>query len=126
MNGLLDTNALLWFFFEDPRLPESVKDAIASPDNRMFVSVVSAWEIGIKKGLGRLSVPDGMQQEIHRCGFATLPLTFDHAEAVARLPHHHRDPFDRMLIVQARMEGMTLVTADPWFKTYDVELLFMD
>ncbi|MBF0426425.1 MAG: type II toxin-antitoxin system VapC family toxin [Magnetococcales bacterium] len=126
MRYLLDTHILLWSLSDVERLSPKVRDIIIGPRHEVFVSVVSAWEIAIKKGLGRLSAPDGMEAEVRRCGFSTLLVTFGHTEMLATLPHHHRDPFDRMLIAQARSDRLILVTADPMFAVYDVDLLFMD
>ncbi|MEO5330161.1 MAG: type II toxin-antitoxin system VapC family toxin [Magnetococcus sp. THC-1_WYH] len=125
MRYLLDTHILLWGVSNVYRLSPQVRQVLASPDNDVFVSVVTAWEISIKLRLGKLSSPLGLEQEIIRCGFSPLLLTFSHAEAVAELPLIHRDPFDRMLIVQAQLDGLILVTADSAFKAYDVDLLFM-
>ncbi|MBF0137413.1 MAG: type II toxin-antitoxin system VapC family toxin [Magnetococcales bacterium] len=126
MKYLLDTHIFLWSLSNVSRLSSKVRDTIASPQHKVYVSVVSAWEIAIKKGLGKLSVPDNMEEEIYRCGFSTLSVTFDQTEVLAALPQHHRDPFDRMLIVQAMTDHLTLITADPMFKAYSVNLLFMN
>ncbi len=126
MRLLLDTHVFLWSISSIRQLPPQVREKMLSPANEVFVSVATAWEIGIKKGLGKLTAPDGLEREILRCGFSALPVTFTHTEAVAGLPRHHRDPFDRMLIVQARLDRLTLVTADPVMRQYDVDLLFID
>lgn len=125
MKFLLDTHIFLWGLSNVPRLSSQVQQVLLSPVDDVFVSVVSAWEIGIKKSLAKLTAPDDLEQEILRCGFLTLQMTFDHAKAVATLPWQHRDPFDRMLIAQAQIEALTLVTADPIIRKYDVNLLFM-
>ena len=125
MKHLLDTHIFLWAISNVPRLSPHVRQVLASPANDVFISVITAWEISIKKGLGKLSSPMNLEQAVLHGGFSSLLLTFEHAEAVANLPMIHRDPFDRMLIAQARIEELTLVTADPVFKEYDVDLLFM-
>lgn len=89
----------------------------------VFVSAASAWEAAIKAGLGRLRLPDRFERGVEESGFAKLMVTFAHAEQVADLPRHHRDPFDRLLIAQARVEGLTLVTADEALGVYEVDFL---
>ena len=121
---LLDTHALLWTLLDDARLSDTAKAAILNPGNEVFVSVVSAWEMAIKKGLGKLQVPDELEKEVKDCGFYTLSMSFTHAESVALLPHHHRDPFDRMLVVQAMKDRLTIVTADDVIPKYDVPTLW--
>jgi PIN domain nuclease of toxin-antitoxin system len=120
---LLDTHVFLWWRSEPARLPAAVKSSIATADI-VFVSAVSAWEAAIKKSLGRLEIPDTIEAGVLASGFEKLLLTFAHAERVAGLPHHHGDPFDRMLIAQAQAEGLTLVTHDRVLEPYDVEILW--
>ena len=120
---LLDTHVFLWWRSEPARLPAPVKSSIASADI-VFVSAVSAWEAAIKSSLGRLEIPDTIEAGVLASGFEKLLLTFAHAERVAGLPHHHRDPFDRMLIAQAQAEGLTLVTHDRLLEPYAVEILW--
>ena len=120
---LLDTHVFLWWRSEPDRLPAAVKSSIATADI-VFVSAVSAWEAAIKKSLGRLEIPDTIEAGVLASGFEKLLLTFAHAERVTGLPHHHGDPFDRMLIAQAQAEGLTLVTHDRVLKPYDVEILW--
>ena len=90
----------------------------------MYVSAVTAWEIAIKSALGKIVVRGSVADAITDYGFVALPVTVDHADAVRALPPHHRDPFDRLLIVQAQLEGLTLVTRDAAFADYDVEVLW--
>lgn len=123
MRLLLDTHAFLWWVSDFRRISESARKAIADPDSEVFVSAVSGWEIGIKKAKGRLAAPDNLAAVVEKKRFAHLPLTFDHAERAATLPPHHRDPFDRMLIAQARTEGLILVTRDSRIPLYDVPTL---
>ena len=87
----------------------------------MYVSAASAWEVAIKIGLGRLRPARTVEQAAAESGFLELPITFRDAERVAGLPAHHRDPFDRLLVAQAELEGLTLVTRDPVFERYAVE-----
>jgi PIN domain nuclease of toxin-antitoxin system len=87
------------------------------------VSAASAWEISIKKALGKLTAPDDLEQQVQDGGFAPLPISIAHGVAAGRLPHHHEDPFDRMLIAQAFAEGLAIVTRDKRFGDYGVALL---
>jgi PIN domain nuclease of toxin-antitoxin system len=97
---------------------------VASPANQVLVSVASAWEIAIKHALGRLAFPvDRFEEVLQRMGFDTLPIGLGHAIAAGALPRHHDDPFDRLLIAQARAEGLTLVSVDRIIALYDVPVL---
>jgi PIN domain nuclease of toxin-antitoxin system len=125
---LLDTHTMLWFFWDDSRLSEYAKATIEDPENRKFVSIASCWEIAIKAGLGKLELEEPsssfLLREIARNNFELLPITLEHATSVETLPQHHRDPFDRLLIAQANMEGLTLISADAIFQQYDVKCLW--
>lgn len=124
MSLLLDTNIVLWWAHDDARLGESLRQAIASAE-RVFLSSVVVWEVEIKRALGKLrTVPDLRARSLAH-GFTGLSLTLDHAEVAGRLPPHHRDPFDRALLAQAIVEGMTLVTADQALSAYEVPLLLV-
>ncbi len=123
MNLLLDTHVLLWWLSDDKMLGAKARAAIANPDVQVFVSAASAWEISIKMTLGKLDAPENLEEALDTSGFTPLPITIDHALAAGRLPEHHRDPFDRMLIAQAQLERLTLVTHDGAFGHYDVGLL---
>lgn len=121
MNLLLDTHAFLWAVDNAPRLSEAARQAIVDGNNVVFVSAATAWEIAIKKSIGKLTVPTGSYLEelrLHR--FTPLTITTEHALAVENLPHHHKDPFDRLLIAQAQVEKLTLVTHDPKFNAYNI------
>lgn len=120
---LLDTHVFLWWRGEPSRLAAAVRHQIATADI-VFVSVASAWEAAIKVSLGRLDLPDTIEAGVLASGFEKLLITFSHAERVAVLPPHHRDPFDRILVAQAQAEGLTLVTHDGLLEPYDVEILW--
>jgi PIN domain nuclease of toxin-antitoxin system len=122
-NLLLDTHVFLWWRADDRRLQRSARSAIAEAD-LVFVSAASAWEAAIKAALGRLHLPDTIEAGVEESGFEKLPIAFSHAEAAAALPPHHLDPFDRMLVAQARIEGLTLITHDRRFEPYDVPILW--
>jgi PIN domain nuclease of toxin-antitoxin system len=120
---LLDTHVFLWWRGEPSRLAPEVRSSIAAADI-VFVSVASAWEAAIKVALDRLALPDTLEAGVHASGFEKLLITFSHAEHAAGLPLHHQDPFDRMLVAQARAEGLTLVTHDRLLEPYDIEILW--
>ena len=120
MNLLLDTHALLWWLGADPTLSEAAKAAIASPANTVFVSAAVVWEIRIKQAIGKLEVPASFQQVLADQPFEGLPVTLDHAHALADLPMIHRDPFDRLLVAQAQLERLTIVTRDAFISEYGV------
>ena len=120
---LLDTHALIWWLAKNPTLSNTAKDAIANPDNIVFVSAASAWEITIKKSLGKLQAPDDLRQQLEKQRFTPLAIDIDHALAIKQLPHHHKDPFDRILIAQAIHERLTIVSRDRIFKSYDVAII---
>ena len=119
---LLDTHVFLWWRADSPSLSASARSVIATAD-LVFVSAASAWEAAIKVGLGRLRLPDTFESGVAESGFERLPIGFAHAEEVGELPLHHRDPFDRMLVAQARIERLTLVTHDRRLEPYEVDLL---
>jgi PIN domain nuclease of toxin-antitoxin system len=119
---LLDTHVLLWWL-ADEGLTTLAHDAVADPTNIVVVSAVSAWEISIKKALGKLAAPDDLEHQVQAGGFLPLPISIAHGVAAGQLVRHHEDPFDRMLIAQAQAEGLTIVTRDKRFANYDVALL---
>ena len=123
MNLLLDTHVLLWWLGDDPELGQPAREAIAQPDNLVFMSAVSIWEIVIKKSVGKLEVPDGLRAVLDEQPFHYLDMTAEHAFKVGELPLHHRDPFDRLLIAQSLVDGLTLVTCDSNIRRYDVPVL---
>ena len=124
MRLLLDTHILLWALVDHPSLSERARDAITDPANDIYVSSLSLWEIAIKARLGKISAD---VQEVHAAaletGFRPLPFTLEHAIAVAGLPDHHRDPFDRVLIAQARVEHLFLLTHDDVLAAYGADIL---
>lgn len=123
MELLLDSLVFLWWDEDDPALGPTARARIADPDNVIAVSVASVWELAIKRAAGKLLAPFDLVATIAGHGFATLPIEASHAVHGAELPMHHRDPFDRLLVAQAMVENLTLVTSDPQIAKYDVELL---
>jgi PIN domain nuclease of toxin-antitoxin system len=109
---LIDTHVLLWWLTGAPVLPARARDLIRDPENNVFVSAVSLWEIRLKHSLDKLRVPPDFRDRLGAEPFDVLSLTETHTEGIANLPWHHRDPFDRMLVAQAKAEGMFLLTAD--------------
>lgn len=114
---LVDSHALLWFLAGDKRLGDSNRELIEAGAT---VSAASIWEIGIKMALGKLDAPGDLPDRVLDFGFEMLPITAEHGWRVKLLPPHHRDPFDRMLIAQAQIEGLPILTADSAFADYDV------
>lgn len=122
MRLLLDTHVVLWELQGARTVGPRAQEAIERAGELAF-SVVSYAEIGVKAAIGKLVVPDDLHEHVVRSGVRILGLTADHGLAVARLPLHHRDPFDRLLVSQARCEGMTLLSADARIAQYDVALI---
>ena len=122
MKLLLDTHVLLWWLADDDRLPAATRDAVSVAAEARF-SAASVWEIAIKRTLGRLEVPDDYLEAVEASDIQLLSITGEHAEAAGALPRHHDDPFDRMLIAQARIDELTLVTADRRLPDYGVPVL---
>ena len=119
MRLLLDTHVLLWWLSDDRKLAKNARDIIANPDNDVLVSSASAWEISIKAALGRLEIElDNLENAIVRNSFRPLPIGTQHALTAGRLPNLHRDPFDRMLVAQASVEELRLVSHDRVFERY--------
>ncbi len=123
MRLLLDTHTLLWWLADDPTLAHAARQAIAAEDSAVFASAASAWEIAIKTALGKLDAPGDLEDQLVRHRFEPLSITIAHALAAGALPHHHEDPFDRVLIAQAKAEDLTVVTRDPRFRLYGVSTL---
>jgi PIN domain nuclease of toxin-antitoxin system len=112
MKLLIDTHVLLWWLDDPAILSKAARDAITDSANDVLVSAAVVWEIVIKTGLGKLAIPPDFEKAVQQCGFRYLPVHAAHALAIRNLPTHHRDPFDRMLVAQAIVEGATLVTRD--------------
>jgi PIN domain nuclease of toxin-antitoxin system len=119
---LVDTHVLLWWLTNDTSLSTTARSDIADPENEPLVSVASLWEIAIKRSLGMLSAPDDLPDRIANEGFSWLSVSAGHAWEVRRLPMHHRDPFDRVLVAQALIERLPVITADPRFQPYGVDV----
>ena len=118
MKILLDTHLLLWWLEGGSQLPQTARRLVADPENTVFVSAVSLWEIWLKQSLGKLLLPDNFEEALAAELFENLPLTGKQAREVARLPWLHRDPFDRMLVAQARVSRLRLLTADETVASY--------
>jgi len=116
---LLDTHVVLWWLADDDTLDSATKDRL-DVDSEIFLSTVTVWEVGIKQALGKLTSEGSLAEYVRDSGFAVLPISADHAIAASALPPHHRDPFDRMLIGQALVEGLTVMTRDRAFHAYDL------
>jgi PIN domain nuclease of toxin-antitoxin system len=121
---LLDTNAFIWWRDGSPRLSPHVRTQIGDPENDIAVSITSLWEITIKRALGKLQFLQDFEEVLAEEGFDLLPIGYRHLRALADLPLHHRDPFDRVLIAQAVAERIPVATADRRFAVYGVELLW--
>ncbi len=123
MRLLLDTHVLLWWLAADSGLSGEAHAAIAEGANTILISAASAWEMAIKRALGKLTMPDLLDEAITASGFQALPITVAHALLAGGLPRHHDDPFDRMLIAQAQSDGLTIVTRDTQFSHYGVRTI---
>jgi len=128
MNILLDTQCWLWWISEPERLRDYARDQIADRGNQIFLSAASSWEIAIKYALGKLDLPEPPEQfvpkRLARDAISKLAVEHIHALHTAGLPFHHRDPFDRLIISQSRIEGFPVLTADPQFKAYNVDIIW--
>jgi len=128
MNLLLDTHTFLWFWWDDPKLSDAAKEVIIDPNNRKLISTASRWEVAIKVGLKKLDLGASFRgfipQHMLRNNFESLSITDDHLAALVALPFHHRDPFDRLLIAQAKWDDIPIVSADEQLDAYDVERLW--
>jgi len=124
---LLDTHCWLWMLSQPDRFNEKTRELLVSPENELFLSSASSWEIAIKVSIGRLELPgdpaDLVPEWLAKSRTTALSIDHQHALHVATLPPHHRDPFDRLLISQAQLERLTLLTADQQLASYDVEIL---
>lgn len=124
MRVLLDTHALLWALDGSEKLSELARHAILKLGNEVLVSSVSGWEIEIKRALGKLDAPRELGAAIDDAGFVRRLVRFEDCEKLDTLPPHHRDPFDRMLVAQALVDGIPIVTRDPWMSHYGVQTIW--
>ncbi len=128
MKVLLDTHAFLWLITDDDRLSENARQTFLNTENSLFFSAASLWEICIKKSLGKISLKDGwfqtIQEEMEINTIRWLPIEMTHCAEVTELPFHHRDPFDRMLIAQAIVEDIQLLSRDSRLSDYAIELIW--
>jgi PIN domain nuclease of toxin-antitoxin system len=128
MKVLLDTHVFLWWIMGDPRLPANVFDFISDGNNELFFSAASCWEIAIKAQLGRVEITNELEDfipdQMVKNAVQGLAIYLSHALHVYNLPNHHRDPFDRMLVAQAQIEKIPIVTSDPFITKYDVPVLW--
>lgn len=124
MRLLLDTHAAIWWLSDDPRLGADAAEQLRDDSNVVLLSAAVVWEVAIKRSLGKLDTPDGFALRLLEAGAVPLAVSIEHAAGVEQLPHHHRDPFDRLLISQARIERVTLVSADKALLAYDVPVLW--
>ena len=120
---LLDTSVLLWWLAGNSQLGREARTIVADAETEVFVSAATIWEISIKLELGKLKAPKNMEREVEREGFSKLAITLTHGQLAGSLPKIHRDPFDRMLVAQAQLEDLELVSADPVFAKYSVRLI---
>ncbi len=128
MKVLLDTHALLWWVGQPERLSPAARAVLLDPENAVFVSVASCWEMAIKQSLGKLTLSKPIQRlvadEVAANGFRVLSVELAHVVRVATLPFAHKDPFDRLLVAQALVAGLQIVTADEQIRAYAVEVLW--
>jgi len=128
MNALLDTHVLLWWLLDDPQLSAKARDTIAAATNHIFVSSASAWELSTKHRIGKLPEAGELVEKIpsylRKERFEVLPISLEHALLAGNLPGPHRDPFDRMLMAQSKLEKLPLITSDPVFKEYGTRVVW--
>jgi PIN domain nuclease of toxin-antitoxin system len=128
MTLLLDSHTLLWFLRDDPQLSQTAKGLIEDPDNHKLVSIASCWEIAIKAGLGKMGLTEPsrslLERELPKNNLELLPITMEHATSVEGIPMHHKDPFDRLLIAQAIIERIPIVSVDSKFDPYPITRLW--
>jgi PIN domain nuclease of toxin-antitoxin system len=120
---LLDTHVFLWWDRQQRRVPRDLRAVIEDARNQIFVSTATVWEVAIKRAIGKLQFDASIVDTVERLGFEILPITGLHAEHAGGLPRHHNDPFDRLLIAQAYLEGMVLGTQDRLMRPYGVAML---
>ena len=123
MNLLLDTHIVLWWLNDDPKLIKPHREMISNSNNLCYISAATIWEISIKVKLGKLKISDNYSEELIREGFLELAVNWKHTLRVKELPLIHKDTFDRILIAQAQIENMTLLSVDDYVKQYDLPVL---
>jgi len=126
MNFLIDTQILIWYYEGNASIPDKAKTAILEPANRHFVSMATLWEMAIKVGIGKLALSRSLEDffsKIFEDDISILPIAAKHILPIATLPHFHKDPFDRLIISQAIVEGLEVITSDAHFKDYPIKLL---
>ncbi|WP_255306092.1 type II toxin-antitoxin system VapC family toxin [Streptomyces sp. Wb2n-11] len=119
---MLDTRVALWWLEDSPDLSDEVKDLVDT-EPAVFISAATPWEIAIEQSIGKLPGPEDLAERVRDCQLTSLPVTAGHGVRAGRLPPHHRDPFDRVVIAQAQTEGPTVVTRDKWIPQYDVQVM---
>jgi PIN domain nuclease of toxin-antitoxin system len=128
MRALLDTHTFLWWTTDDPRLSKKAREIISEGNNELYLSAASGWEMAIKARLGRLRLPDGLErfvpEQLALNGIESLPVQMSHTLHVHVLPDHHRDPFDRLLVAQAQLESLPILTRDPYIARYQVKTVW--
>lgn len=128
MRLLLDTHVLLWWLMDDERLSAKARRVISNQRSKLFFSAASSWEVAIKVSIGRLTLPEPprvlIPKVLREQSIFSLEITHGHALAVADLPAHHRDPFDRLLIAQSTLEKLPILTSDPVFEKYEIKTIF--
>jgi PIN domain nuclease of toxin-antitoxin system len=128
MKALLDTHTFLWWITDNPKLSSRVRKIISDGKNELFLSAASGWEIAIKAQLGRIKIPDKpelfISEQMVANAIQGLPIQISHALHVYNLPAYHRDPFDRMLVAQAQLEGLPILTDDPQISQYPVKVIW--
>ncbi|MFZ4815032.1 MAG: type II toxin-antitoxin system VapC family toxin [Phototrophicaceae bacterium] len=128
MDYLLDTHTFLWFVNDNDQLSATAREVIEHPDHTIYISIASLWEIAIKVSLGKLKAPlplsDFISQQLHENDITLLGITVMHLNTVANLPFHHRDPFDRLIVAQAKTEGLSILGVDAIFDAYAVKRLW--
>ncbi len=123
MKLLLDTHAALWWLAGEP-VGDAAERQLSDATNRVLLSAAVVWEVAIKRSLGKLDAPSNLIEVLLGAGAAPAPITLEHAATVEDLPHHHRDPFDRLLVAQAKVERAAIVSADPQMHAYDVPVVW--
>ena len=128
MKVLLDTHTFLWWITDDPQLSKTARQVMEGPDNELFLSAASGWEIAIKARLGKLKLPDDLQgfvsEQLRINAIRVLPIQMAHALRVYTLPGHHRDPFDRLLVAQSQLEQLPILTDDPQMAQYSITVIW--